>query len=138
MHRAIQERGGAEATAFSGRGGKSGNIEGVQRLWVHPRNGPIFQIPGESTIGGRLLLAGSDPESDEGAGGLEGNDTDTEQGGGKAAGVHIFPRSRRPVGVALWCGAVGGYSPHGTVHGGVPRPGVVAADREAATAEVGR
>ena len=33
---------------------------------------------------------------------------------------------------------MGGYPPHGTGPGGFPRPGVMATDRAAATAEVGR
>ena len=35
-------------------------------------------------------MAGGDPEYDKGVVSLEDNDKDTEQGGGKAAGVRIF------------------------------------------------
>ena len=83
-------------------------------------------------------MARGNTKSDEGAGGLEENDEDPEQGGGEAAGVRIFLQSRRPVGVALWCVDMGGYPPRGTGLEGFPRPGGVATDREATMAEVGR
>ena len=35
-HSTVQEGGGAETTAFGGRGGKGVNIKGVQSLWAHP------------------------------------------------------------------------------------------------------
>ena len=105
---------------FGSGGGKGGNIKGIQNLWVHPQYGLIFQVPWESIIGNGWWLAGSDPESDEGAGGLEENYEDPEQGGGEAAGVRIFIQSLRLVGVDFWCGDVGGYPPHGTGTGGFP------------------
>ena len=51
-HSAVQERGGSEETAFGGRGGKGGNLKGVQQLWAHPQYGPILQVTEESDIGG--------------------------------------------------------------------------------------
>ena len=80
-HSTVQEGGGAETTAFGGRGGKGVNIKGVQRLWAHPWYGSAFQVLGGSIIGGRLLLTGSDTESYKGASGLEDNYKDLEQGG---------------------------------------------------------
>ena len=35
-YRAVQEGGGAEATAFCGGGGKGSNIKGFQRIWAPP------------------------------------------------------------------------------------------------------
>ena len=55
--------------------------------------------------------------------------------GGEAAGVRIFPQSRRPVGVSLRCGDVVGYPPHGTGPGEFPGPGGVATDRAAPAVE---
>ena len=49
-HIAVQEWGRSEATAFGSGGGKGGNLKGVQRLWEHPQDSCIFQIPGESNI----------------------------------------------------------------------------------------
>ena len=71
-------------------------------------------------------------------GGLEYNVKDPEQGGGEAAGVQIFLQIRRPVGVYLQCGDVGGYSPHGKGPGRFTITGDVVTDRAAVTAEVGR
>ena len=51
-HSAVQEGGGEEATEFCGVGGKGNSLKGVQHLQTHPRDGPVLQIPGESTIGG--------------------------------------------------------------------------------------
>ena len=118
VYREGQEGGGSEATAFSGRGGKGGNLKGVRRLWAHPQYGPILQVPGESDIDGGWWLNGSDPESDKGTGGLEEDDKDLKQGGGEAVGVRIFIMSCHPVGVDIWCRYVGGYPPYGTVPGG--------------------
>ena len=54
---------------------------------------------------------------------MKEDDKDPEQGGVKAAGVHIFLQRRRPVGVSLQCGEVGGYPLNGTGPGGVSGPG---------------
>ena len=35
-HSAVQEGGGAEATALGGEGGKGSNFKGIQRLWTTP------------------------------------------------------------------------------------------------------
>ena len=40
-------------TEFCGGGGNGGDLKGVQRLWVHPRDGPVIKLPGDSDIGGR-------------------------------------------------------------------------------------
>ena len=69
-------------------------------------------------------------------GGLEEDEKDTDQGGGKAAGVQIFLQIRRTVGVALWCRDVGVHPLHGTGPGGFPGPGGAAADGAAAIVEV--
>ena len=73
-HIVAQEGGGAEATAFGG--GKGGNLKGVQRLWAPPWDGDFLQIPRESDTGSIWRLSGSDPESGEGAGGVEEGDED--------------------------------------------------------------
>ena len=52
VHSAVQEGGGAEATAFGDGGGKGGDLKGIWCLWAHPRDGPILQVPRESDIGG--------------------------------------------------------------------------------------
>ena len=78
VHITVQEGGRAEAMAFGGTGGKGGKLKGIQHLRAHPQDGPIFQIPGDSTIGGGLWLAGGDTKSDEGSGGLKENFEDTE------------------------------------------------------------
>ena len=57
-------------------GWKGGNLKGSQRLWAPPWDGDFLQIPGESDIGGRWKFSGGDPESDEGAGGVEEDDND--------------------------------------------------------------
>ena len=54
VHIAVQEGGRAEAMAFGGTGGKGGKLKGIQNLRAHPQDGPIFQIPGDSNIGGGL------------------------------------------------------------------------------------
>ena len=69
-------------------------------------------------------------------GGLEENIEDPEQGGGEAAGLRIFLQNRRPVGVALRCGDVGGYPPHGMRPGGFLKPGGAATDWADAMEEV--
>ena len=107
MHSAVQGRGGAESTVFGDRGGKGVNLKGIQRLWAHPQYGPVLQVPGNIVIGSGLWLAGSDPESDKGAGGLEEDDEDPEQVGGKDASVRLFLQIRCTVGVALQCRNVG-------------------------------
>ena len=53
-HRVVQEGGGAEATLFGGEGGKGGDLKGVQILWVHTRDGHVFQINGKIHISERL------------------------------------------------------------------------------------
>ena len=83
-------------------------------------------------------MAGGDPEYDKGAVSLEDNDKDTEQGGGKAAGVRIFLQIRRTVLIYHWCRNAGGYPPPGTGPRGFPRPGGAATDRVDRTAEVMR
>ena len=50
-HIAVQVGGRAETAEFGGGGGKGGKLKGIQRLRAHPGDGPILQIPGESTIG---------------------------------------------------------------------------------------
>ena len=80
-------------------------------------------------------MVGGDTESDEGAFGLEEDYEDPEQVGVKATGVRVFLKSRRTVGVSLWCGYVGGYPPHGTGPGGFLGPGDVATDGAAPTEE---
>ena len=119
----VKEGGGSEVMAFGGRGGKGGNLKGVQRLWAHPNDVPVLQVPGESVIIGGWWLSGGHTESDECAGGLEEDGKDPEQGGGKAAGIRIFLQSCHTVSVAIWCRYVDGYSPHGTGPRGFPGPG---------------
>ena len=80
----------------------------------------------------------SDMEFDKGAGILEENDQDPEQGGGEAVVFQIFLQSCHPVGISLQCGEVGGYPLHGTGPGGFPIPGGAVNYGAAATAEVGR
>ena len=63
-------------------------------------------------------MAGVDPKSGEGSGGVEKDDEDPYQGGGKAAGVQIFLQSRCSVGIYLLFGDVGGYHRMGRVLGG--------------------
>ena len=65
---------------------------------------------------------------DEGAGCLEENEEDPEQGGGETAGVQIFLQSRCPYGVDLGNRDVGGYPLYGTGPGGFPRTGGAATD----------
>ena len=50
-HRAVQEGEVEEATAFCGGRGNGGNLKVAQCLWAHPRDGIVFQVPGESYIG---------------------------------------------------------------------------------------
>ena len=50
-HIAVQEGEIAETTSFGGVEGKGGDLKGVQRLWAHPQDGPVLQVPGESFIG---------------------------------------------------------------------------------------
>ena len=69
---------------------------------------------------------------------MEDNEKDTEQSGGEAAGVLIFLQIRCPVGVAIWCGDVGGYPPGGKGTGVFPRPVGAATDGADAAVEVGR
>ena len=52
VHSAVQEGGGAEVMAFGGGGEKGGYIKVVQSLWVHPQYFTVFQVPGESIVGG--------------------------------------------------------------------------------------
>ena len=59
---------------------------------------------------------------------MEEDEEDPYQGGREAAGVCIFLQSRRSVGVALWCGYMGGYPLHGTSPSGVPEPDVAVTD----------
>ena len=54
-------------------------------------------------------MSGSDPESGEGTGGVEEDDEDPYQRGGKAEGVRIFIQIHCSVVVALQCIDVGGY-----------------------------
>ena len=68
---------------------------------------------------------------------MEENDKYPEQGVGEAAGVWLIIQSCRPVGIALRCGGMGGYPPHGTRPGGVSIPGGAATDGAAAKSEVG-
>ena len=49
-HSAVKEAGRAEATAFGSRGGKVGNLKGVQRLWAHTQDTCIFKISREINI----------------------------------------------------------------------------------------
>ena len=69
-------------------------------------------------------------------GGLEENDKDPEQGGGKAADVWIFIQIRRPVGVALLCVYVSVYPRYGTGPESFPISDVAATDGVADMAEV--
>ena len=135
-HIAVQERGGEEATEFGGAGGKVGNLEVAQRLWTHPRDSHVFQVPRESDIGGGRWFYGGDLESDEGTGGLEEDDEYPEQGGGEAAGVRIFLKIRRTVGVAIRCRDGGGYPPHMMGPWRFPGPGGTDTDMAAPTLEV--
>ena len=50
-HITVHDGGGAEAMKLGGRGGKCGNLKGVQHLWEHPCDGTALQLPGESVIG---------------------------------------------------------------------------------------
>ena len=134
----VQEGGRAEAAVLGGRIGKGGDLKGAQRLWDHPWDVPILQVPGESAMGSRLWLAGSDPEYDKGARSLEEVEKDPDQGGSKATGVRIFPQSRRPVGVDLRCGDMGGYPQHGTGPGEFPGPYGAATDGADPVAEARR
>ena len=93
---------------FGGGGGNGGDIKGVQRLWANPQGGPLLQVPGESDIGGGWRLADGEPESDKSGGGLEEDDEDPKQIGGKVAGVQIFLQIPRPIGIYIWCRYVGG------------------------------
>ena len=83
-------------------------------------------------------MDGGDPESDKGAGSLEEDGKNPEQGGGKATGVRIFLQRRCTVGVAIWCRDVVGYSLYGTGPGGFPLLGGVATDGAAPAAEARR
>ena len=62
---------------------------------------------------------------------------DTERGGGEAVSVRIFLQIHRPVGVALWCRGLGGYSPYGTGPRVFPEPGGMATGGATAMSEVG-
>ena len=62
-------------------------------------------------------MASGDPESGEGADGVEEYDEDPYQGGSEAAGVQIFLQSRHPVDVFLWYGDVCSYPSHRTDDG---------------------
>ena len=72
--------------AFSTRGGKGANLKVVQRLLAPPWDGELYQITGESDIGGRWQLTGDDPESGKNAGGVEEDDNNPSQVGGEATG----------------------------------------------------
>ena len=86
----VQEEGGSKTTVFGGRGDKGNNLKGVQRLRACLQNFPVLQIPGDSTIGDGLWLARGYLKPDEGTGGLAENVEYPDQGGGEAAGVHLF------------------------------------------------
>ena len=73
-------------------------------------------------------MAGGSPESDKGKGYVEEEDKDPQQGGGEEACVQIFLQSRCSVDIALLCGDVGAYPPHGTGPRGVPGLGDAATD----------
>ena len=66
---------------------------------------------------------------------MEGDDENSNQGGGDAASVRIFLQSRCTFGVALRCRDEGGYSPHETGPGGFPVPGEAATDGAATATE---
>ena len=67
--------------------------------------------------------------------GVEEDDKNPQQGGGGAAGVHIFLQSCGAGSVALRLVELGAYPPHGKGLGGVPGPGDATADGRAPAAE---
>ena len=67
-------------------------------------------------------MAGVDPESGKGAGGVEEDDEDPYQVGVNVAGVRLILHILCSVGVAIRCRDVGGYPPHGTVPRWIPVP----------------
>ena len=77
-------------------------------------------------------------ESGEGKGGVEEDDKNPQQGGGRDAGVRIFLQSCHSVGAALWRGDMGSYPPNGLVPGWFPGLGVAAIDRPAPATAGGR
>ena len=54
-------------------------------------------------------MAGGDPESGKGAGGVEEDDEDPYQIGVNVAGIRLILHILRSVGVAIRCRDVGGY-----------------------------
>ena len=68
-------------------------------------------------------MAGGGTKYCEGVDGVAENLEDTEQGRGETTGVRIFIYIHFPIFVALWCRDLGGYPPHGMVHGVVTGPG---------------
>ena len=46
VYSAVQEGDREEVMAFRGGGGKGGYFKDVQRLWAHPRDGLVLQVPG--------------------------------------------------------------------------------------------
>ena len=117
----IQEGGRAEATALGSRGGKGGHLKGVQRLWDPPGYGYLLQIHGESDLG--IRLAGGDQEYGEGAGGMDEDGEDPQQGGFGATGVHIFLKICCSINTDFRRRNMGGYSLNGPDPWGVPGPG---------------
>ena len=76
--------------AIGGRGGKGGDLKGVEHLGALPRDGPVIQIPEDGYIYSVWWLGGRGPKPANGSDSLAYNVNNPEHRGGESTGVWIL------------------------------------------------
>ena len=89
-HRSVQEVSEEEVMALGVRGGAGSRLQGIWCLWAPPGDGDLLLIPGEGDIGGGRRLYKGGQEFFTGEGGVEEDEENPQQGGGRAVGVRVF------------------------------------------------